>query len=62
MEWLGAYAAVNIDAVISELLYVKASNEELIKRITFLEGEVAALADRLHDRQFTRYVPSDAQG
>lgn len=62
MEWLSAYAGVNIDAVVSELLYVKASNEELIRRITFLEDEVAALADRLYDRQFTRYVPGEPQG
>jgi len=43
MEWLGAYAAVNINEVIRELLAIKASNEELAKRVLRLESEVEEL-------------------
>lgn len=44
MEWYGAYAAVNIQEVIRELLALKAANEELTKRVLKLELEVENLA------------------
>lgn len=56
MEWLGAYAAVNIQEVIRELLAVKASNEELTRRVERLEQEVQTLAGRERNRYSVRYV------
>jgi hypothetical protein len=56
VEWLGAYAAVNINEVIRELLALRANQEELTKRITRLEMEMEALADRERDRFPVRYV------
>lgn len=43
MEWYGAFAAVNIQAVINELLALRANQEELTKRVTRLETEVEEL-------------------
>ena len=61
MEWLGAYAAVNIQEVIKELLAIKANNEELTKRVLKLEMEVEALADRERDRLSVQYLPGEEQ-
>lgn len=59
MEWLGAYAAVNINEVIRELLAIKANNEELTKRVQRLELEVEALAGGERDRFPVRYVQGE---
>lgn len=59
MDWYGAYAAVNLNEVIRELLVVKANNEELTKRIDRLELEVEAIASRERDRFPVRYVQGD---
>lgn len=56
MEWYGAYAAVNLHEVIRELLALKASNEELTKRITRLEQEVEAIASRERNRDPIHYL------
>ena len=59
MEWLGAYAAVNINEVIRELLAIKANNEELTKRVLRLELEVEGFAHRERDRFPVRNVQGD---
>lgn len=50
---------IDIDALIRELLAVKASNEELTKRVTRLELEVEALASGERDRPSVRYVQGE---
>jgi len=61
MEWYGAYAAVNIQEVIRELLAVKANNEELTKRVLRLEMEVEELARNQRDRLGIQYLPGEEQ-
>ena len=61
MEWLGAYAAVNINEVIRELLAIKANNEELTKRVLRLESEVEELARSQRDRLSVQYLPGEEQ-
>lgn len=53
MEWLGQ---VDINEVIRELLALKASNEELAKRVMRLELEVEALVGSKQDRRSVRYL------
>lgn len=47
---------IDIDGLIKEVLYIRASNDELTRRVQRLELEVEELARRERDRLSVRYM------